>query len=319
MRFTVEPWSPEYAAPFDSDAAPEPGAPPAAEVDERVEAEPAEWTPKPPPHGAVPAKRVMFVDGVQRIDAWVWVAAEDGTVRPGICASYAAGVVCCDGRADVPDIEVRRGLFSAAPVEPINARRVVYRPYGATGESVDQLRHAVQQRMGELEADLARRCGPADLIVLDGPLRGRQNVPDAIGFVKSHQQRYLSDPAHAVVGRLGAGERTPLFLMTTSWTRYSWYLRLPGPAAQPWSSVVRCEASADLSAAEATRVADRAAATLPMFASAAHKDPRAPQNLYPIGGLERALRHRLGDPALLYRELRQAASRPRSAAAAPAG
>lgn len=317
MRFTVEPWSPEYAAPFDSDA--EPGAQPQADVDERVEAEPAAWAPKRPAVGTGAAGRVMFVDGVQRIDAWVWVSADDGTVRPGICASYAAGVVCCDGRADVPDIEVRRGLFSAAPVQPINARRVVYRPYGATGESVDQLRHAVQQRMGELEADLARRCGPADLIVLDGPLRGRQNVPGAVGFIKSHQQRYLSDPTHAVVGRLAAGERTPLFLMTTSWTRYSWYLRLPGPTAQPWSSVVRCEASADLSASEAVAVADLVSATLPRFASAAHKDPRAPQNLYPIGGLERALRHRLGDPALLYRELRGAAARPPSAAAAPAG
>ena len=37
------------------------------------------------------------------------------------------------------------------------------------------------------------------------------------------------------------------------------------------------------------------------------KDPRAPQNLYPIAGLERELRRRLGDPALLYRSLRAAA------------
>ena len=46
---------------------------------------------------------------------------------------------------------------------------------------------------------------------------------------------------------------------------------------------------------------------LPAFASEAHKDARAPQNLYPIGGLERELRHRLGDAELLYRALRAAA------------
>jgi hypothetical protein len=37
-----------------------------------------------------------------------------------------------------------------------------------------------------------------------------------------------------------------------------------------------------------------------------HKDPRAPQNLVPIGGLERELRHRLGDQQILYRALRAA-------------
>lgn len=299
--FSVEPWTPDYAAPFDADGA-EPGTQPVAEVDERVEAEPSAWEPRG--SAATPAHTVMFTDGVQRIDAWVWVTADDGTTRPGICASYAAGVVCCDGRAEIPDIEVRRGLFSAAPVSPLAARRVVYRPYGATGETTDQLRHAVQQRMGELEADVARRCAPADLIVIDGPLRGRQNVPGAVGFIKTHQTQYLSEVPQTVVAKLAAGERTPLFLMTTSWTRYSWYLRLPGPAgAHPWSSIVRCEASADLSAGEAGTVADLVAATLPKFASAAHKDPRAPQNLYPIGGLERRLKHRLGDPALLYRDL----------------
>ena len=42
---------------------------------------------------------------------------------------------------------------------------------------------------------------------------------------------------------------------------------------------------------------------MPRYASEPHKDPRAPQNLYPIGGLERELRRRLGDPDLLYRAL----------------
>jgi hypothetical protein len=44
------------------------------------------------------------------------------------------------------------------------------------------------------------------------------------------------------------------------------------------------------------------------YASAAHKDPRAPQNLYPVGQLERKLHHLLGDRELLYRSLRVAAA-----------
>ncbi len=52
------------------------------------------------------------------------------------------------------------------------------------------------------------------------------------------------------------------------------------------------------------------AAVLPRFASEPHKDTRAPQNLYPIGGLERELRRRLGDQALLFRSLKRAAALP---------
>ncbi len=76
----------------------------------------------------------------------------------------------------------------------------------------------------------------------------------------------------------------------------------------PWSGVVRVECSADLPVPEVTRLADLTALLLPPLASVPHKDPRAPQNLVPIGGLERELRHRLGDQQILYRALRAAAA-----------
>ena len=78
----------------------------------------------------------------------------------------------------------------------------------------------------------------------------------------------------------------------------------------PWSGVVRIECSADLPVAEVIRLAGLTALLLPPLASAPHKDSRAPQNLVPIGGLERELRHRLGDQQLLYRALRAAAAVP---------
>ena len=104
------------------------------------------------------------------------------------------------------------------------------------------------------------------------------------------------------------GQRTPAFTMGTSWRRNSWYLQLPGTPGVPWSGIVRLECSADLPAAEVIRLADLTARLLPPLASSPHKDPRAPQNLVPIGGLERELRHRLGDQQLLYRSLRAAAA-----------
>lgn len=47
---------------------------------------------------------------------------------------------------------------------------------------------------------------------------------------------------------------------------------------------------------------------LSTYAAAEYKDTRAPQNLYPIAGLERELKRRLGDQRLLYRALRAAAA-----------
>ena len=95
--------------------------------------------------------------------------------------------------------------------------------------------------------------------------------------------------------------------MGTSWDRHAWYLRLPCRPGAPWAGVVRVECSADLPTTEVIRLADQSAATLCRYASSEYKDTRAPQNLYPIAGLERQLRRRLGHSQLLYRALQQEA------------
>jgi hypothetical protein len=64
---------------------------------------------------------------------------------------------------------------------------------------------------------------------------------------------------------------------------------------------VRLETPAGRGLAEAIRLADLSAREIPRFASSPARDPRAPQNLYPIGGLEDRLKHLLGDPLLLRR------------------
>jgi hypothetical protein len=71
---------------------------------------------------------------------------------------------------------------------------------------------------------------------------------------------------------------------------------------------VRHESSADRPVAGALRLAQLTAATRPRYASTPHKEPRAPQNLFPIAGLERELRRRLGDAAFVHRALRVAAA-----------
>ncbi|GIU90173.1 MAG: hypothetical protein KatS3mg010_1272 [Acidimicrobiia bacterium] len=171
--------------------------------------------------------------------------------------------------------------------------------------------YAVHERMADCEVRIAeetRRSGE-ELLVLDGPIRKRGHIPDAVGVVKTHHVRYLPPDLDRVVGLLAAGERTPLFRVEAPpFSRCSWYLRLPGPPGGPWAGVVRCEVSGALAPEHVCTLADRVSAALPRFASEGHKDARAPQNLYPIGGLERDLRHRLGDAALVYRALRRASA-----------
>jgi hypothetical protein len=163
----------------------------------------------------------------------------------------------------------------------------------------------------ELAAAAAARSGHGsadDLLVVDGPLRGRQHLPRAIGFVKTHRSDYLPPQLGGVVAMLRTGQRTPVFRLGSSWERHTWYLRLPCRPGAPWAGIVRVECSADLPAADAIAQAARSQVTLPRFASTEYKDSRAPQNLYPIAGLERELRRRLGEPNLLYRALRRAAA-----------
>jgi hypothetical protein len=343
MSFSVDGWDPSYGASLETDEQLEQST---ARIEPGVEVPADRWRPvDPDPAGPVP-DALLFVDGVRRVEAQVWIDGEAGVdpetgeVSPAepvaaLCASYAAGVVCCCAAgAHLVASERRRGLFSAAP----NAADILTRAGGYTAHQVKlkragapvmtALSQSLQRRLAEVEVDVAKAAraesggaaglparhpaqSMSDLLIVDGPLQGRQHLERALGYIKSHHATYLPPELNAVVGRLAPGQRTPAFLMGTSWDRHSWYLRLPGPSGAPWSGVVRIECPAALPIAEVTRLAGLSQRCLGRFASSPYKDSRAPQNLYPIGGLERELRRRLGDPQLLYRALREAA-RPRA-------
>ena len=66
-----------------------------------------------------------------------------------------------------------------------------------------------------------------DLLVIDGPLRGRTHLDRAVGYIKTHHASYLPAEQAAVVSALRPGQRTPAFTMGTSWRRTSWYLQRP--------------------------------------------------------------------------------------------
>ncbi len=309
MRFVVESWAPDFGAPSEGDGMDASDA----EIDIAVELPPDQWGPlDPTERGATPAGSVLFVDGVQRIDARVWVTSDDGLAHLGVCASWAAGAVLCNGKAQVVAAEVRRAvLCPTRDLDAIETRHGGYEPRSIAEPGAGAVHAAIGRGRGDLEArvaiDVAGEVG-ADLVVVDGPLGDRRHIPGAVGYIKAHHVSYLPQKQQGVLGQLGPGQRTPLFRIGDRRYRYSWYLRLPGPMTHAAAGLVRCELSGEVALAEAIAMADQACATLPKFATRAHQDPRAPQNLHPIAGLERNLRHRLGDPALLERALRRAAS-----------
>lgn len=301
MRFTVAQWSPEYGLPVDPDLEDA-----SARVEVGIEVGAGQWRGLSP--DCDPLEDVLFVDGVRRVDANLWIDQPDGRPGLGLAATYAAGAVRSNGHASLVDATVERGIFTAAPgAESVATRCGVYAVRATSGQTPEELWLGIQQRMGELEGAVAASQQGVGLVVVDGPLSHRRHVAQAVGYVKREHVEYLPAELWDVKYGLAVGRRTPLFLTGGGWSRYSWYLRL-AQGQGPAEGLVRCEVAADLDTAAAVRVADLVTATLPRFASAPHKDPRAPENLYPIGGLERELRRRLGDPNLMFRALRRAAA-----------
>lgn len=301
MRFTVETWDSDYGAPTDAELADA-----SQDVAVEVEVKAQDWRPLLPETD--PVDDILFVDGVRRVDATVWIDQPPDFPGFGLAATYAAGAVRCNGAARIEETAVERGIFTSAAAGDVATTIGTYQVKSTKGTTPEELWLGIQQRMGALEALVTHRVGAAELLVVDGPLSHARDLENAVGYIKTQKVQYLPLELRQVLTSLPAGYRTPLFLTTTtSWSRFSWYLRLANHAG-PAGGLVRCEIDADTTSADAARVATRVSATLPRYASASHKDPRAPQNLYPIGGLERELRHRLGDREMAVRALRRAAA-----------
>ncbi|MDH3306664.1 MAG: hypothetical protein OEO77_03990 [Acidimicrobiia bacterium] len=304
----VESWAPDYGTPLEHD----PGLAPAAGViDPTVEM--TGWRPvTADPSVADDVAVVDFVDGTRRVDARLTLDEPSGPVA-GLCGSVAVGATRWDRSgvlSTIEDVRLERLAIFASGREadiPV-AGALRYESVSVAGDDPallvrhlhGQMRHAEAQ----LAADLAAR---GHLVIADGPINALK-PQSVIGFIKTHRVNYLGVDESAIVGRLEAGQRTPLFLMDAHlYARYSWYLRLAEvPGGHTWSGIVRCEVPASLGIASAVRFADIAAALLPGTAPPLHTDPRAPQNLVPIAALERHLRRSFGDAGLVYRAIRQA-------------
>jgi hypothetical protein len=310
-RLYLDPWSPTYGSALET-GEDGPSASSSAALDTDVELPAADWHPITAPAGVDAPDVVLFVDGVRRIDANLkWESDDKPYPDAVLAASYAAGVVRCDlshGVAELAARKVARGLFTAAEDPPtLGDPPSCYVGHKVNRGEPKDLENAMQAQMHalEVEVSLGTRTDQ-ELLIVDGPLQGRTHLPNALGYVKTHRSRYLPDLLSTVVSGLHAGQRSPVFLLGTTWRRYTWYMRLPEPVGSGWAGIVRIECPADIEVSAAVELAHLSTVTLPRFASVPYKDPRAPQNLIPIAGLERRLRALLGDARLLHRSLMRA-------------
>ena len=110
---------------------------------------------------------------MRRIDALVWIEDPDGVLRRGLCASYAAGLVAIEDRAEIREVQVRRRLLTpSAGAVPLETEAGAFLPEPVAGESGAQLSSGLQERLRRLEIEVALREKGFDLLVVDGdPLK----------------------------------------------------------------------------------------------------------------------------------------------------
>jgi hypothetical protein len=307
----VEGWAPEYGAPFDPD---EQMAPAEGTIDATVEL--SDWEPLEGVDDG--ADQVAFVDGVRRIDARLLLDDPVAGPTPGICGTFAVGATRWhrhDRWSEITDVRVERWAVLAGGLAdelPAVALDPPYRTATTPSDDPSHLIGELHTRMRRAEGELASALAADAFVVADGPLNKPLAPLSVVGYIKSHRVTYLPPEQNVVISELAPGQRTPLFTIAADRPdvcRYSWYVRLAMlHGGHSWTGIVRCEASGKLPKDEVRTIADRTAALLPIVGSEPHIDPRAPQNLVPIGALERELRHRMGDPGLVYRALRHAVS-----------
>lgn len=307
-----EEWDASYGSPYLISADQADGDAQFAEVVDGIRVEPSPSEPR----------ATAFVDGVRRGEGLLYRQTEAGVLVRGTVGAHACGAVLCTpgSAAEFGPIETRR-LVIFGGGEPVALPPVD----GYTWESAavaslepDAPLQDLQTRMRMAEGHLAERLsGEGWLAVVDGPLNFiRSRDRTVVGLVKTHHRPLLMPADHARVSELVCGERTPLFTLGAD--RYSCYVRIatPGPRSSPWYGIVRIEVPQSFGVESARTTVDEVTCTLPLYAGIPHRDPRAPQNLQPIGALEKQLRRRLGPSRLASRAARIAVDRHHSQDAA---
>lgn len=329
-NFRLEPWGIQYDTPIQwADVVVNPD-----DIDLTLEQ--TDWGAcEPQTEAAAPAPRSLyFIDGRRRLDArFLGRQADNNEPIYGAFATIAVGAVNIDrarNRAHYADLLIERKIAIAGLSQP--ATTDVPCPLGGSSplqytscssRTVENTPQApldlVQDAMLTAEGTLARQLSdqyPDALIIQDGPLRyGPRRTPEnALGYIKTMARQYLHPEQLPLLWDLTVGQRTPIFRIKTQTNKeqWSWYLRSGRPNFRPQQlgyhelhGIVRLDMYGSVPLEKVQAVANLSTWLIPSYASEPTRDPRAPQNLTPIGALERELGRRMGDRTLIARRLQQ--------------
>ncbi len=318
MRIVLDPWGGDYGSQIST--------PHEADTDDTMmqildeEGEQCPWAPVDP-HPLTLPRETVVVDGVMRSDAFGMV--EEGERRAlALFGIFAAGAVSINSQVRIVEERVVR-LFLTGSNWPATENVTVpvgrsgnlcYLGFSAKDETYEDLREALINEMRRAEAQVAERLTSADSLVLaDGSLKFFGGASSVVGVIKTIHKLYLPHKRASLLSRLEPGQRTPFFCIeskrkNTGYRMLTCYLRLARaqPIELPFAGLVRLEVNpSQREQRDVSEVFDQAAVKVKALASRAPKDPRAPQNLIPVGGLERRLRHQLGDAQLVIRGIKQ--------------
>lgn len=318
MRIMLDPWGGDYGSQISTPHEADTEETTVQTLDE--EGEKCPWKPIDPNPTTLPNETIV-VDGVMRSDAFGMV--EDGERRAlALFGSFAAGAVSINSQVRIVQERVVR-LFLAGGNWPTPANvdvpvgrngNLCYQGFSAKDETYEDLREGLVNEMRRAEAQVAELLTSVDSLVLaDGSLKFFGGASSVVGVIKTIHKLYLSPKRTSLLGRLQPGQRTPFFCIeskrkNTGYRMLTCYLRLTvaQPIELPFAGLVRLEVNpSQREQRDVSNVFDQAAVKVSALASRAPKDPRAPQNLIPIGGLERRLRHQLGDAQLVLRGIKQ--------------
>ena len=310
-RLKVDTWDPEYGMSFEAiDLDPDDATLTARQVERET------WAPIVPE--ALPDRlRIGFIDGVRRIDSRLFAEDTSG-IAPALVGSWAVGVAWADRPPTIGPVRVGRELVVGGELKhadlriTIGAAELEYRSSSVPGSTpidpIQGLQNAMRLAESRLAGDLFATVRP-DLFVLDGPLTYFALAGPVVGMIKRQNRPYLKPDQTPILAALRLGERTPVFCIGEQrLERFSWYARIGmrRPIDGTMTGIVRLETWTATGIDFARQLADLTSAALPGFATEWGRDPRAPQNLYPVAQLERELHHRLGDKVLIKRAIESA-------------
>jgi hypothetical protein len=323
-NFRLEPWGNDYEPPIQisEELAP-------SESDVELTVEPTDdWESfEAQPPLSLP-NQLIFIDGRRRLDAAI-VGSNCNTIIYGVFGTIAVGAVVVDRTIPKasyllePEIEIQRVVGFGGKQETVDTpipcplgskSKLFYEAFNDKFDNTPAARGAiVQTAMLKAEEELVGKLDIKDadtLVIRDGSLRNESPV-FTLGYIKTMHRQYLPEKYAALLWKLLPGQRTPIFkIKLQNRSLYSWYLKSGDSQHLPQHlgyhdlyGIVRLELSSEIPLEKAKEIANQTCHLIPYYASHPSRDPRAPQNLAPVGALERELGRRMGDATLIKRRL----------------